>query len=152
MRYSVCQRRRWWPGQIVSGVACSVCHDPWQGLLEEMSLWSTCLQPHWQPPSNINYTHNSSSLWLHWYIAITTGVIAPLYTSNSKQVAVCFSSQLTLVHVKTTNIACSFTVGLRLNKKWGGVPAAITDQLWDTDVCRTDEISILAHAKPFYQQ
>lgn len=61
-RCSGYQRRRRRPGQVVSALVCSRCRDPWQDLLEEMSLWSTWLQPQWQPLSNINYTHSSSSL------------------------------------------------------------------------------------------
>lgn len=35
--------RHWRAGQVVSALVCRVCRDPWQGLLEEMSPWSTCL-------------------------------------------------------------------------------------------------------------
>lgn len=50
------------PGVVVRAWLCNMCRDPWQGLLEEMSLWSSWLQPQWQPPSNINYIPSSYSL------------------------------------------------------------------------------------------
>lgn len=75
------------PGVVVRAWLCNLCRDPWQGLLEEKSLWSSWLQPQWQPPSNINYIPSSSSLKQCRYIAISTGVIASLCTSNSGQVA-----------------------------------------------------------------
>lgn len=116
----VYQWRRLRPGQVVSSLVCSACCDPWQDLLEKMPLWSTCLQPQWQPLSNINFTHSSSSLYQCRYIAITTGVISPYILPIPQKDAACVSRQPTLVRVKIAITACSFTMRSWWRKKRGG--------------------------------